>query len=68
MDQDQMVAVQVRLPLSVVQWLDQYRHTLAIRPSRAQVIRYLLDKSRKCQEQEEDGTRSYGNDYPHSHD
>jgi hypothetical protein len=66
MDQDQMVAVQVRLPLSVVQWLDQYRQTLAIRPSRAQVIRYLLDQSRKCQEHE-NGTRPFGDDYPHPH-
>ena len=42
----------LRLPESMLSWLDTYRKTLTIQPNRTQLIRYLIDQSRKQIERE----------------
>jgi metal-responsive CopG/Arc/MetJ family transcriptional regulator len=40
-----LVTVQVRLPPDLLQRIDDYRQKLTIRPTRSQVVRFLLENA-----------------------
>ena len=53
MEREQLIPILLRLPASVLEWLDQYRQTMTMPPSRTQLIRYLIDESRKRLQEKE---------------
>jgi len=47
-----MVTLQVRLNQSLVQRIDRYRLSLTLRPSRSQMIRYLVGHAMSISEEQ----------------
>jgi len=41
-----LVTIQVRLPQELLQWIDDYRQGMTMRPTRSQMMRFLLENAR----------------------
>jgi len=44
--------IQIRLPADLLQWIDEFRDSIKIPPSRSEAIRYLIEQGRKSEEQQ----------------
>jgi hypothetical protein len=38
--------VQIRLPVDLMRWIDEFRSTMKIVPSRSEALRYLIERGK----------------------
>jgi Arc/MetJ-type ribon-helix-helix transcriptional regulator len=49
MPETKLQTIQVRIPVDLLQWIDDFRNSMKVLPSRSEAIRYLIEQGKEAE-------------------